>query len=171
MCCFTNNLSSVCLWKNFLKLVNIRQSYRQNGWLFYGAPFFLCFFPQRCRTRHISRITSVWRTETVTSCCFVDKQIHLTLLSTDITDWPTPDNVRHFAATSFSLLQQLCTVGHAIYNMADVNIFLLANEILLISSDKYFKTVFLSGDALVAFRYTYSLSIAIFWTLPGCLIR
>ena len=40
-------------------------------------------------------------------------------------------------------------MGHAIYNMADVNIFLLANEILLISSDKYFKTVFLSGDALV----------------------
>ena len=43
-------------------------------------------------------------------------------------DHTTADHVRHFAATSFSLLQQLCTVGHEIfYYMADVNNFLLVN--------------------------------------------
>jgi len=51
----------------------------------------------------------------------------------------------HFAATSFSLLQQLYTVSYAIFNMADVNIFLLRNAILLILPEKYFETVFLSG--------------------------
>jgi len=35
-------------------------------------------------------------------------------------------------------------VGHAIFDMgmADVNIFLLGNYVLLISPDKYFETVF-----------------------------
>ena len=39
-------------------------------------------------------------------------------------------------------------MGHAIFNMADVNIFLLRNRILLISSKKYFETVFLSGEVV-----------------------
>jgi len=58
---------------------------------------------------------------------------------------PTTDHVRHFAATSFSSLQQLCTVIDVIFNTADVHSFLLGNNILLISSDEYFETVFLSG--------------------------
>ena len=49
-----------------------------------------------------------------------------------IRDWPTADHVRHFVATSFSLLQQLCTVGHGIFYMADMNIF--------VSELKVFKT-------------------------------
>jgi len=40
------------------------------------------------------------------------------------------------------LLRQLCTVGHGIFYMADVNTFLLVNKIMLISPDIYFKTVF-----------------------------
>jgi len=44
-----------------------------------------------------------------------------------ISDWQSADHVRHFAATSFSLLQQLCTVSHGIIYMADANIFLLVN--------------------------------------------
>jgi len=36
----------------------------------------------------------------------------------------------------------LCTVGHGIFYMADVNNFLLVNYIMLISPDIYFKTVF-----------------------------
>jgi len=36
----------------------------------------------------------------------------------------------------------LCTVGHGIFYMADVNTFLLVNKIMLISPDIYFKTVF-----------------------------
>jgi len=47
-----------------------------------------------------------------------------------------------FCRDSFSLLQQLCTVGHGIFYMADVNEFLLVNYIMLISPDIYFKTVF-----------------------------
>ena len=54
-------------------------------WLIVSCvPFALRFFPQICRTRHISRITCVWRTETVTNHCYVIGQIHLTSLSTDI---------------------------------------------------------------------------------------
>jgi len=114
------------------------------------TPFALRFRPQRCRTRHISRITCVWRTQIVTNCCCVNRQIHLVSLSTyikllwltdwqtyAISDWPTSDHERDFAATSLSLLQQLCTVSHAIFNMAKINIFLLGNLIMLISSDKY----------------------------------
>jgi len=39
-------------------------------------------------------------------------------------------------------LWQLCTVGHRIFYMADVNTFLLVNKIMLISPDIYFKTIF-----------------------------
>ena len=41
-------------------------------------------------------------------------------------------------------------MGHAIFDTADVNIFLLGNNTLLISSDKYFETVFfeLQGVAI-----------------------
>jgi len=43
-----------------------------------------------------------------------------------ISNWPTADHLRHFAATS-SLLQQLCTVDNGIFYMADMIIFLLLN--------------------------------------------
>ena len=36
-------------------------------------------------------------------------------------------HVRHFAATSFSLSQQLCTVDSGIFHMAAVNVILLVN--------------------------------------------
>jgi len=39
----------------------------------------------------------------------------------------TVDHVRHFAATSFSLLQQSCAVDSGIFYMAGVDIFLLVN--------------------------------------------
>jgi len=35
--------------------------------------------------------------------------------SDTISNWPTAYHVWHFAVTSFSLLQQLCTVGHTIF--------------------------------------------------------
>jgi len=138
--------------------------------------FALHFSPQRCGTRNIS----VWRTETVTNNIVVmltgrfnslyGHQISnfcrpvLTCYQTDtIIDWPTVDHAQHFAATSFSLLKLLCTVCHAIFNMADMNTFLLGNELLLVSSDKYFKTYWVAKSYKV-FRCTYSSSMAIFWT-------
>jgi len=42
----------------------------------------------------------------------------------------------------------MCTVGHAIVDTADVKTFLLGNNILLISPDKYFETIFLRGEVL-----------------------
>jgi len=104
------------LVKDFLTLVNIWQSYRQNGWLSY-TPFALHFCPQRCRSRQISWITCVLQTETVIKRCYMligrlvwvnCQEISncyrpvLTYWQTDaISDWPTADHVRHFAATAF----------------------------------------------------------------------
>jgi len=39
-------------------------------------------------------------------------------------------------------------VDHAIFDTADVNTFLFGNNRLLISSDRYFEIVFLSGEVL-----------------------
>jgi len=46
--------------------------------------FALDFCPQRCRTRRISKRTCIRRTETVTDCCYVNGQINVSLLSTNI---------------------------------------------------------------------------------------
>ena len=57
----------------------------QAKWLIVSyAPFALNFGAQRCRTRRISKITCVLRTETVTGCCYVNRQISVSLLSTNI---------------------------------------------------------------------------------------
>jgi len=47
-------------------------------------PFTLDFCPQKCRTRQISKITCVSRSETITDCCYVNRQINVSLLSTNI---------------------------------------------------------------------------------------
>jgi len=66
-------------WASCLKSVNSWRSYKQN------ASFASEFRPQRCRTRQISKITCVWRTETGTdSTCYVNRQINVSLLSTNI---------------------------------------------------------------------------------------
>jgi len=80
------NLSFSLPVKEFLKSVNIRHSYRQNGLMVSYAPFASDFCPQRCRIRQISEITSVWRTETVNNCSCVNEQINVSLLSTNIKD-------------------------------------------------------------------------------------
>jgi len=145
---------SACWWKFFLNWW-ISGKFTDKMVDCFMRSFALHFSPQRCGTRNIS----VWRTETVTNNIVVmltgrfnslyGHQISnfcrpvLTCYQTDtIIDWPSVDHAQHFAATSFSLLKLLCTVCHAIFNMADMNIFLLGNELLLVSSDKYFKTYF-----------------------------
>jgi len=50
-----------------------------------------------------------------------------------ISNWPTADHVWHIAATSVSLLQQLCTVDNWIFYLADVNVFFVTDL-----TDKYF---------------------------------
>jgi len=47
------------------------------------AQFALQFCPQRCITRQINKITFVLQTETVTNCCYVNRQINVSL-STNI---------------------------------------------------------------------------------------
>ena len=57
----------------------------QGKWLIVSyAPFALDFCPERCRTRWISKITCLLHTETVTDCCYVNTQINMSLLSTNI---------------------------------------------------------------------------------------
>jgi len=55
------------------------------NWLIVSyAPFALSFYPQRCRTRWISNITCVLLTETISDRCYVNRQINVSLLSTNI---------------------------------------------------------------------------------------
>ena len=75
----------------------------------------------------------VWvNCQEISNCC----RPVLTYWLTDwcLSDWPTADHVRHFAATAFLCcgLRQFCTVGHGIFYMANVNDFLLVNWIMLI---------------------------------------
>jgi len=57
----------------------------QAKWLIVSyAHFALDFCPQRCRTCRISKITCVLRTETATDCCYVNRQINVSLLSWNI---------------------------------------------------------------------------------------
>ena len=112
---FTTHLSLNSLVKEFLKLVKIWRSYRQNGDCFM-RPIRNALCPQRCWSCQISWITCVLRTETVANRCYVNRQINVNLLSTNmlytsfnlltdaISDWrPTADHVglRHFTATAF----------------------------------------------------------------------
>ena len=90
----------------------------QANWLTVSyTPFALHFRPQRCRSRQISWITCVLQTETVIKHCYVISRlmwVNYQELSTAVdqfwlTDWhteavsdlPTADHVRHFAATAF----------------------------------------------------------------------
>jgi len=80
---FITNLSFSLL----VKKIKIREHLAklQAQWLIVSyAPFALDFCPQRCRTRQISKITRIWREETVTNCCYVHRQINVSLLSTNI---------------------------------------------------------------------------------------
>ena len=57
----------------------------QAKWLIEScAQFAVHFCPKRCRTRQISKITSILRTKTVTNCCCVNRQVNVSLLSTNI---------------------------------------------------------------------------------------
>ena len=58
----------------------------QSKWLIVScAPFALDFCLQRCLSGQISRITCVLRTQTLTNRCCVDRQINVSLLSTNQT--------------------------------------------------------------------------------------
>ena len=57
----------------------------QLKWLIVScAQYAVHFCPKRCRTRQISKITSILRTKTVTNCCCVNRHINTNLLSTNI---------------------------------------------------------------------------------------
>jgi len=85
------------------------------------SAFTLHFCTQRCSTRQISKISCVLRTETVTNCCYRQICWAYSLQISNccrpvliywLTDWRhqrlTDYWLCTFAATSFSLLQQLC---------------------------------------------------------------
>jgi len=102
------------------------------------TPFALHFCPQRCRSCQISWMTCVLRQKMLLSVAMLTGRLMwvnyqaLSVLTYWLTDW------RHqwltdcwsctaFCSDRFSLLRQLCTVGHGIIYMASVNNFLLVN--------------------------------------------
>jgi len=114
------------------------------------APFALHFCPQRCWSRQISWIACVLRTETVTNRCYINKQINVSVLSTNIkllgyrpVYWPTYRRHQwltdcwswHFAATAFLRCGSCVEWVMGFFYMADVNNILLVNERMLISLD------------------------------------
>ena len=122
------------------------------------TPFALHFCPQRCRSRQISWITCVLLTKLLLSVAMLTGRLMWVnyqeisnccrpVLTYWLTDWRRQWLTDCWSRTAFwrdrfSLLRQLCTVGHRIFYMADVNTFFLVNKIMLISPDIYFKTVF-----------------------------
>ena len=81
---FITNLSHNLLVKQFF-VIGEHLPKSQAKWLIVSyASLTLDFRPQRCRTRRVSKITCVLRTETVTDCCYVNRQINVSLLSTNI---------------------------------------------------------------------------------------
>ena len=95
------------------------------------APFPLHFCPQGRWSRQINWITCVLWTETVTNHCYVNRQINMSYYQQVsnccrpvLTYWPTDWwhqwltdcwSCMAFCCDSFSLLWQLCTVGHWIF--------------------------------------------------------
>jgi len=51
------------------------------------------FCPKRCRTRQISKITSILRTKTVTNCCYVNRQINRSLFYQQISNFCRPASI------------------------------------------------------------------------------
>ena len=77
-CKFVNNCASERIFKIREHLAKL-----QAKWLILSnAPFALDFCPQRCRTRWISKLTCLLQRKTVTGCCYVNRQINVSLLST-----------------------------------------------------------------------------------------
>ena len=94
------------------------------------APFTLDFCCQRCRTRRISKISCVLRTETVFVVMLIGRLIWIYYQQISncwgpiFTYWLThlchqwlADcwSCKHFAVTSFCLLHQLCTIDNGIF--------------------------------------------------------
>ena len=81
---FLKNVSFNLQVKEFLKSANMWRSYRQKCQMESYATFALDFCPLRRRTLRISKISCLLRTETVTACSYVNRQINMSLISTNI---------------------------------------------------------------------------------------
>ena len=83
-------------------------------------------------------------------------------LTPSVTD--RADHVRHIAATSASLLQQLSTVDNWIFYMTDVNVFVFLTELINILPDKYFARDFCVAKSYIAVCFYFFWSMVIFGT-------
>ena len=122
------------------------------------TPFALQFCPQRCRSRQISWITCVLQTQTVIKRCYVNRQLNVSYLSRNIKLlWTSFDlltdrltlSVTDWLLIMYGILtRQLFFVAAVVYSGSWDFLYgrcqqlLLVNEIMLISPDIYFKTVF-----------------------------
>jgi len=123
----------------FFKLVNICRNYRQNDDCFL-RPIRIALLSSKMLISPDKLNICVLQTKTVTNRCYVNRQIMWVyyqqasnfcrpLLIYWLTDWRHQWLTDYWSCTafcrhSFSLLWQLCTVGHGIFYMADVNNFL-----------------------------------------------
>jgi len=90
-------------------------------------------------------------------------QFWLTHWQTDaISDSPTSDHVRHFAATSFSLLQQLCTVSHGIFLYGWCEHLFVSELNNAYLTSQYFKAICWVAKSYTAVCFNYFLNMAIF---------
>ena len=139
--------------------MNVRNTL-QAKWLIRSyAPFALDFCPQRCKTRWISKITCLLRTETATNLSCVNRQINLVyyqlisnccrpVLTYWLTDWHHQWLTVWLLIMYGILLQHLFCYSSCVqsiirfFYMADMNPFLLLNKIMNILPQKYFKTVY-----------------------------
>jgi len=110
----------------------------QKKWLM--RPICLGFFPQRYWTRQTSRITCAWRTKTVTNNVNRHTWLYyqqITFLKTSfdlywLADWGHQRLTDCWPCTAFCrdiffFVAAVVYSGHANFNMADVNTFLLGN--------------------------------------------
>jgi len=124
--------------KKLLKLVNIWRSYKQNNvWLSHEPHSFCTFL---LKNVELARLLVYNRQKLLINVgtsrlIWLIIKYHTAVGNFWLTDWQTGaisvwlsvDHVRHFAVASFSLLQQFCTTGRGIFNIAAVNILLLVN--------------------------------------------
>ena len=125
ICCFTTRLLFCLLVREFLNWRTFGEVTHKMVDCFM-RPIRLVLF---CRTRQISRITCLWRTETVTNRCYVNRQIQLTYYQEIsnccrpvLTYWQT--YWRHQWLTDCWSCTAFCFDS---FFVADVNVFVLGN--------------------------------------------
>ena len=138
---YITNISLNFLVIEFFKIGKNLAKLQAKWFIVTYAPFVIHFWLQRCRTHQISKITCVLRTETVTSCCYVNRQMNKLIINKYqtavdqfwLTDRVMPSVTDQLLIVYGRLLWHLFFVTAIAYSQSwhfyvvDVNNFLLVN--------------------------------------------